>query len=865
MNKLKNKLALFIVTFAVFAFVLFLFFNHLYIEKKNSISSLENRLYSIENSILESFNDINTLLLKSMNDTSLVFTEQNIQLLKLRKNIPWLNEEFSYLNKELKQFPKNSTSNINKIVEYYQSYIAYLNEITELLKTRSQTNTGIISKLNRIEKRLEESEYCNQEMLNKLTFFSRSYMVYKKLEYVENINWIARNIESEVKRQDIPNTEKIKISSMLSHYTTLFKDLQSIDEKLDYKSPISYTNQLINQKDKISAQFEITFFIIENYRQNIAKSNIIFYSMLLIALIFTALLLNTFITGLINKPVKWLTNNIVKIIYDKQDQKSVKHFKPFTEIEELYKKILVLLQYLKDQEDKRQKAQLELKQSEQRYREMADMLPQSIYETDGLGNLIYVNRAWFKTFGFDATDVENGINIIETIVSETGEAVLGSRKFIHSDFIGVRKDGTTFPALVYSNQVVKNSKMTGVRGIVIDNTERKKYIELLQAQKETAEKLDKQKTSYLADMSHELRTPMNAIIGFADLLASLEFDDKQKEEFVAHINASSKHILHLIDDIIDLARIEAGELNIKKVEVDVNSVLHELFVLYEDILKRTGKSNNIELVLNIPNNTIIASTDPHRLKQVINNLLGNALKFTNSGTIEFGYHITENNLVRFYVQDTGIGISEKDIQNIFDRFRQAGNTVKTKGKGLGLSISQKVIELLGGKIWVESEVNKKTIFYFTLPFHGLKNVIVKDDKECRDESYNWKDKLILIAEDEELNYKVIKEFIRKTQAKVIRAYDGEEVVELCKTSPKIDLVLMDIKMPRKSGYEATREIKLYNRNLPVVAVTAYALTDEKERCFKAGCNEYIAKPFKKEEFLKKLNPFLCQEVDISRS
>jgi PAS domain S-box-containing protein len=862
MLNLKNRLVFFILALVSFAFALFLLFNSLYIEKKNNINSLENKLYKLENNLLHSFNDINLLLFRTINDTDLDLTDQNILLLRLRKNIPKLNEEFSVINAELKKLPDKSTLQLSKIIQHYHSYIAYLNEITKLLDEKAAVNTGIYTRINQLEQQLRDMGYFNAQTLEKLSTASRTYFLFKDPEMIGGINWITKTLESEVKRQTIAPEDKIKVSSLLSYYNVLFNKLKEIDLMLDHNVPNSYTSKLIVEKENITDQFDYTFETLTTFKEGLSKYSIIYYSLLFVILIVVGLLLNQYIARLVVKPISWLTGNIIKILYDKHDEASTaQRFQSFKEINNLYKKILVLLQYLKDQEDKRQLAQKQLKQSEHRYRELSDMLPQSIYETNSLGQMTYVNRAWFKTFGYENSDMDKGVNIIETIVSETGEAVMGNRRFIHSDFIGIRKDGTTFPAIVYSNQVIKNGKMSGIRGIIIDNTERKKYIELLKKEKEQAEKLDQQKTSFLTNMSHEIRTPMNAILGFADLLTSLELNEGQKEEFVNHINQSSQHILHLIDDIIDLAKIETGELNVKKSPAKINALMHDMFLLYEGILKKSHKNNKVELMLNMPQNELVLDTDAHRLKQVLNNLLGNALKYTDEGYIEFGYNLSEKQLATFYVKDTGGGISNNLNQEIFERLNQ-GRQPHEKGKGLGLTLSKRVVELLGGKIWVTSDPHAQTCFYFTLPLSKPLRAVTQEYTLPSLPEYNWKDKLILVAEDEDLNYKVVKEFISKTMAKVIRAYDGEEAVELCHTNKKIDLVLMDIKMPRKNGYDATKEIKGFRKNLPVIALTAYALADEKERCFSAGCDGYIAKPFKKILFLNTLSPFLAEEIDI---
>ncbi|MCD4747674.1 MAG: tetratricopeptide repeat protein [Bacteroidales bacterium] len=371
----------------------------------------------------------------------------------------------------------------------------------------------------------------------------------------------------------------------------------------------------------------------------------------------------------------------------------------------------------------------------------------------------------------------------------------------------------------------------------------------LKKAKEKAEESDKLKTRFLSNMSHEIRTPMNVILGFSNLLSDPALTKKEKKEFIMLINNNGIALLNIINDIIDIAKIEAGQLKIKEEKCQINKILNELYLSYNDKLIRNSK-NNIELLLSRSNNdnefTIL--TDPQRIRQIISNLLNNSIKNIDNGFIEFGYYIKnqqDKSLIEFFVTDTGIGIPSDKLGIIFDRFRQVDDlgTRKTDGTGLGLAISKNLVKLLNGNMYVESEVGKGTKFYFTIPYKPAKiNDMKVSVAKISKKEYNWKDKTILIAEDIESNYKVIEIILKKTKAKLIWAKNGLETVDICKSNDKIDIVLMDIRMPVMNGLKATKEIKKHRKNLPVIAQSAYALVEDIEKSYLAGCDDHITKP-----------------------
>ena len=389
-------------------------------------------------------------------------------------------------------------------------------------------------------------------------------------------------------------------------------------------------------------------------------------------------------------------------------------------------------------------------------------------------------------------------------------------------------------------------------------------IQLIEA-KNKAEKSDKLKSAFLCNMSHEIRTPMNAIIGFSELLKEDDNDEHVKQEYLDIIINKGNLLLNIINDIIDISKVEANEIELNKTPCDVDVLLDDLYRSYnisKDISKKTG----IELRIVKPNkpfNQVVVYSDPFRLKQVISNLIDNALKFTNEGYVEVGYCIDgkgKNMKLKFYVKDTGIGIPEDKLDIIYNRFHQldGSSTRKFGGTGLGLTISKKLVELLGGKIGAESQLGVGSKFFFTIPYQPLAIEPNSARKEIGHTAldYNWADKLILVVEDDQTSFFLLNNYMERTNARIIHAVNGIEAVNFCKTNPEIDLVIMDIQLPELNGYDATRQIKKLNKNLPVIAHTAYALAKEREECFAAGCDDYIAKPTGRENILPILNKYL---------
>ncbi|MFQ3580032.1 MAG: ATP-binding protein, partial [Bacteroidales bacterium] len=394
-----------------------------------------------------------------------------------------------------------------------------------------------------------------------------------------------------------------------------------------------------------------------------------------------------------------------------------------------------------------------------------------------------------------------------------------------------------------------------VSGIVKEITENKKLELNLKDAIKKAEIANIYKNQFLANMSHEIRTPMNAIVGFSNLLKNPNLNQNAKLQYSEIIETSSQQLLNLINDIIEISKIEAGELKI----VLKNCKLFELFTnietTYNQIKLKKGKEN-VSIKLKVPPNfkDLFVKTDPFRLQQILNNLIDNALKFTDNGYVEFGYSIENENL-KIFVSDTGIGMPEEKINLVFERFFRIEdkNNQNYQGTGLGLSIVKGIIDLMNGKITIDSKENLGTRVTVMIPIEILNENTKPDNSELQQFNNFNESKIInlLLAEDDHNNIQLFNSIFKELPINVYFAQNGAEAVKIYKEK-HIDLVLMDLRMPVKNGFEATREILKLNPNAKIIAQTAYAMAEDKIKCIEFGFCDYISKPIIKEELISKI-------------
>ena len=376
----------------------------------------------------------------------------------------------------------------------------------------------------------------------------------------------------------------------------------------------------------------------------------------------------------------------------------------------------------------------------------------------------------------------------------------------------------------------------------------------LQSQAENTIKSKKEFSSFISSLAHELRSPLNSIIGFSEILADPELDNEDKTQFLQYINQGGHNLLKLLNDLIDFSKIEAENLSIHFSKVNIEKELQELVNQFVDDIHRNKIANKEITFLPDPNEKeLVLFTDIVRFIQIIRNFIDNAIKFTQEGNIEVGYQADENNKVRIYVKDNGIGMSQKEIDDLFEIDTYSGGLIQLQksGKGLGMAVSYKLTKMIGGEIKVESEESAGSKFSLLLP----RNFTSTDDLESEIQTYDWSDKQILIAEDVMVNFLFYQALFKKTHVNLIHAKNGLEVLELLNENNP-DIILMDMVMPKMDGLEATLEVRKNYPHIPIIAQSSVNNRDDKENIYRAGCNDIISKPIKPHILLNKIHRFI---------
>lgn len=374
---------------------------------------------------------------------------------------------------------------------------------------------------------------------------------------------------------------------------------------------------------------------------------------------------------------------------------------------------------------------------------------------------------------------------------------------------------------------------------------------LLEQAKAKAEESDRLKSSFLTNISHEIRTPMNAIVGFSDLLLKTDLPQKERQEFTAIIHKSGANLVSIIDDLIEMSKIDTNQVSPNDDAVDIDAVLGEL---QKSIQISIPEYKPVDFQIRKPVNRLFGKviTDQVKLTQVLSNLITNAIKYTESGFIIFGYEVNANLAeIEFTVQDSGIGIPPEHQAKIFDRFHRIENdfTIKAGGLGLGLAISKAYVKMMGGRIMIDSSDSNGTTISFTIPLRYGNSIPVASQVMAH--TVKRLDVItILVAEDDNINFLLIQKMLHQNANNIIRAKDGQEAIDICTLREDIDLVLMDIKMPVKDGFTALKEIRAFRPGLPIIAQTAYASSEDEKKILGSGFGGYISKPIKKERLFE---------------
>ncbi len=543
---------------------------------------------------------------------------------------------------------------------------------------------------------------------------------------------------------------------------------------------------------------------------------------------------------------------------------------------------------------KEKQAEEKLKKSEQEYKALFEQAADGILIGDESGIIVDANQSICQMTGykkdeligrsinmlFSEKELENNPFNYKAVLE--GKTVLNQRKL-------TRKDGATSFIEMNTRKVGDGRLQAYLRDITqrkkreeeikeknedlvaaeeelkSSNEELKEKNEMLAQQKkelqktkEKAEESDRLKSVFLANMSHEIRTPMNGIIGFAELLTEENFSEKEYKEYLRTIYSLSQNLLQIIDDIIDIAKIEANQLKISKEVFYINDLIDELYQIHDMRIKQSEKQHlSLKSYISLDKQESKIHTDLTRLRQILNNLIGNALKFTQQGIIEFGYEKADSDNWLFFVKDTGIGVPKEKQNEIFERFRRVdeSHTSQFEGTGLGLSIVKSLVEKLGGKIWVESEESQGSEFFFTLPQGNVDENYISPKTRKLSGQFNWQNKSILLIEDDDVSRTLLKKAFYRTGVNIIAASNGEEGLQAFHSAAKIDLALVDIRLPGMNGFTVTREIRKINPDLPIIIQTAHALGGDREESINAGANNYIPKPVDIKALMSMINGY----------
>ena len=504
-----------------------------------------------------------------------------------------------------------------------------------------------------------------------------------------------------------------------------------------------------------------------------------------------------------------------------------------------------------------------IQDSEKKYRLLITNTLDVVWTVDLNMNISYVNEAITSFLGYTQEEFM-GMNPVKFTapeslqkLSETANDLLtnsssSNTKVYRLELKQIKKDGKIVDVDLSANAIFdENGKIIGFQGRSIDITERKKVESELKAALTKAKESDRLKTAFLQNISHEIRTPMNGIIGFISLLKSTNLSVNDRKAYIEIIDSSGTRLLNTLNDIMDISKLETGQMRLNLSIINTNKVLEEIYSFFKPEVENKGMK--FDYTTSLPSEDVNIRTDHEKFFAIFTNLVKNSIKYSHEGRIDFGYEKKGDNL-EFYVKDTGVGIPKDRMEAIFDRFVQADiEDIKVwEGSGLGLSICKAYVEMLDGKIWVESTEWVGTQFYFTIPYT---TVVSKQPEEIvslagTKPGRSVRNLKVLIAEDEEVAEEFLSIILKDISSEILHVKSGLEAVKVCEKNPDIDLILMDIRMPVLNGYDATKQIREINKDVIIIAQTAHALTGDREKAIAAGCDDYITKPIDKDELLE---------------
>jgi len=519
------------------------------------------------------------------------------------------------------------------------------------------------------------------------------------------------------------------------------------------------------------------------------------------------------------------------------------------------------------------KAKEKAEENEKRLDAFINSIPDIVCYKDGKGNWLLANDAdldlfcltgvdYFGKTDFELSEYTNEIHKNAFIACMASDEIAWNKRTISRgiEIIPTVNSGDKVFEVFKIPTFTPNGERRGLAVIGRDITKLHETQEHLIKAKEKAEESNRLKSAFLANMSHEIRTPMNGILGFAELLKEPDLKGERQLEYIEIIGKSGARMLNIINDIVDISKIESGTMEVYISDTDINKQMELVYKIFEH--EAVSKMINISFNNSLPDKEAIIKTDSSKFYSILTNLVQNAIKYTEKGSIVFGYQ-KKDEYLEFYIKDTGIGIPQDRQESVFERFIQADieDKMARQGAGLGLSITKAYVEMLDGKIWLESEVGKGSTFYFTLPYNTatVEKTTIKNVVSSKVAEHYVENLKILIAEDDKASEMFITIAVGTFGKEIINVQTGVEAVETCRNRSDIDLVLIDIQMPDLNGYEATRQIRLFNKDVVIIAQTAFGLSGDREKAIEAGCNDYISKPINKNELLSLIQKYFRKQ------
>ena len=580
---------------------------------------------------------------------------------------------------------------------------------------RGYKDFGLVGQMRRHAHSLETFPQLDKELLLNLRRREKDYIIRHEQQYITNFDSIMTQISSKVRSNIIDSTRQNNYLEVLLKYSYCFHTLIKLDTELGIYNNTGLKTQLDASQFEAQEKFEALQLMIAKDADEAVYKLKLFYFLSSIILFVFCLFISALLSRKISKPLTDFVQHLKSMKQGNYNQLPVLEVKQYSyEIKILYQAYNRLLSQLSIHENERNVLINKLLSSEEKYRNMADRLPQSIFETNTKGHFKYTNTHWKKSFGYKESELGSQITLDKLIIKKKHS----KEQARINEVVAKRKDGSWFPALLYTDEIILDGEIKGMRGVIIDISDRYRYLKILKAERKKALAADKLKSAFIANVSHEVRTPLNAVLGYSHLLSDRLPNNFDDEGFIKQIIANGNQLLHLFDDIMDFSLIKTHQFKINQNEIEVNEVLASQQSLISNIQATINKPQLKVNFLKLPTNKTIKS-DPRHINTIFRHLIQNAFKFTNEGQIDIGAYVSEHQLI-FFVKDTGVGISNDEQQVIFEPFRQIDESLARsyQGTGIGLALCKALTTTLDGQIWLVSEPGEGSTFYFSLP---LKN------------------------------------------------------------------------------------------------------------------------------------------------